>query len=189
MTILLIVLVCSAVIGAAVYLDRQGQLTYVTLLEYQRGLLYRRGLPVREVGCGKHRVWSGTELLVHADTRPISINFENQVVIMQDGNSVLYGVLASAQIQDIRKVIASARDYSHVPPTVLLRVTRLHLNRCTQSFLTLNKDAVIAKITEDAKARLQSAGFQLLSLRFSQLNVAPAKKQDEPTKKETPTLA
>jgi hypothetical protein len=189
MTLAIILLFWAALIGLAVYLNDRGKPTYVTLLEYQRGVLYRRGVPVREVGCGKHRVWTGTELLVHADTRPISISFENQVVALQDGNSALYGILASAQIRDIRKVIASARDYNHVPPAVLLRCARLHLNACSQSSLALNKEAVVNKITQDAKTRLHAAGFELISFRLSQLAIGTAKKQDEPAKKEASTLA
>jgi hypothetical protein len=188
MTIAIILLFWAAVIGLAVYLNSKGKATRVTLLEYQRGVLYRRGLPVREVGCGKHRVWSGTDLIVHADTRPISISFDNQVVTLQDGKAALYGILASAQIRDIRLVISSARDYNHVPPVILLRCTRLHLNRCSQSSLALNKDAVVNKITQDAKTRLGAAGFELLSFRLSQLAFATPKKQDEPAKKETSSL-
>jgi len=189
MTGAIVLLFSAALIGLAVYFNDRGKPTYVTLLEYQRGILYRRGVPVREVGCGKHRVWTGTELLVHADTRPISISFENQVVALQDGHSALYGILASAQIQDIRKVISSARDYNHVPPAILLRCTRLHLNACSQSSLPMTKETVVNKITEDAKTRLHAAGFELISFRLSQLAIGTVKRQDESAKKETSTLA
>jgi SPFH domain / Band 7 family len=187
--IAVIALLCwAAICGLAIYALNRGKPTWVTLLEYQRGILYRRGLPIQEVGRGKHRVWSGTELLVHADIRPISINFENQVVALQDGSSALYGFAASAQIQDIRKVIYAARDYNHVPPATLLRCARLHLSTATQSSLAVGKDAIAAKIAEDARTRLRSVGFDLVSFRLSQLAIGTVKKQEEPPKKEASTL-
>jgi hypothetical protein len=178
----------AAICVAALYAFNRGKPTWVTLLEYQRGVLYRHGLPIREVGCGKHRVWSGMELLVHADIRPMSINIENQVVVLQDGTTALYGFAASAQAQDIRKVIYAARDYNHVPPATLLRCARLHLSAATQSSLALGKEAIAAKIAEDAGARLRAVGFELASFRLSQLAVGTVKKQDDTVKKEASTL-
>jgi hypothetical protein len=52
----------GAVLAAGTMLYRRGKLTTVALLPYQRGVLYKQGLPVRDVGPGKHRVWFFTAL-------------------------------------------------------------------------------------------------------------------------------
>jgi hypothetical protein len=176
----------AVVISALVYLARRGKLTYVNLLPYQRGILFRNGLPVKDVGPGKHRVWSGTELLVHADTRPVTVNYENQVVSLQDGFAALYGFSGSAQIRDLRKVLYCARDYTQVPAFTFLRCARHELNACTSGALKLNKDAVAQKISEDAKARLASSGFELLSFRLTQFAIGTVQAQPQGMARSTP---
>ena len=154
-----------------VYLGPRGKRTTVTLLPYQRGILFRKGLAVRDVGPGKHRVWAGSELLVHGDTRPITVNYEKQVVGLKDGFLALYGFSASVEVQDIRKAIYSARNFTEVPPAVLLRCTRKQLNGCSGRSINLEKDTVVNRISEDAKGRLSKAGFKLVSYRITQLAI------------------
>lgn len=153
------------------YFEPKGKLTTVALLPYQRGVLFKMGLPVRDVGPGKHRVWAGSELLVHADTRPITVNYEKLVVALKDGFAALYGFSASVEVQEIRKALYSARNYSEVPHAVLLRCTRRHLSACSGKSLPLEKDAVVSRIVEDANARLSKSGFHLISYRLTQLAV------------------
>lgn len=161
----------AAIIGLAVYFHRRGKPTTVALLPYQCGVLFRQGVPLRDVGPGKHRVWTGSEILVHGDVRPVSVNYENQVVALQDGFVALYGFSASAQVRDIRKAIYSARNYSQVPVAVLLRCTRRTLNACSRSSFPLEKVAIVKRITEEAKSRLDQAGFELLSFHLTQLAI------------------
>ena len=174
----------ALLIGVAVYFDRRGKPTSVVLLPYQRGVLFRRGMPVRDVGPGKHCVWSGTELLVHGDVRPVSVNYENQVVALQDGFAALYGFLASAEVRDIRKALYSARNYSQVPVSVLLSCVRRNLNANTKSSLALEKETIVRRIEEEAKSRLNQAGFELLSFRLTQLVIGTM----QPESQKTPSL-
>jgi hypothetical protein len=162
-------MVWIGIIAMVIYFEIRGKPTTVTLLPYQRGILFKRGFPVRDVGPGKHRVWTGTELLVHGDMRPITVNYENRVVSLKDGLVALHGFSASVQVQDVRKAIYSARDYTSIPPSVLLRCTRRHLNACSGKSLNLERDTVVNRIAEDAKARLNTVGFKLISFRITQL--------------------
>jgi hypothetical protein len=171
LTVAVLVLLWAGLIALLIYFGRRGTPTNVTLLPYQRGVLFRMGLPLRDVGPGKHRVWTGTELLVHGDMRPISVNYENLVVALQDGLAALYGFSASAQVRDMRRAIYSARDYTNVPAAVLLRCARRHLNASFGSSLPVEKDAVVSRITDDAKKRLSAAGFSLISFRMTQLAI------------------
>jgi hypothetical protein len=153
------------------YLGPRGKLTSITLLPYQRGVLYKKVYPVHDVGPWKHRVWAGTELLVHGDVRPITVNYERLIVGLKDGLGALYGFSASVQVDDMRKAIYSARDYTNVPAAVFLCCARRHLSSCSGKTLGLEKDAVANGIAEDAKARLGKAGFSLISFRLTQLAV------------------
>jgi len=141
-----------------------------TLLEYQRAVLYRKGLPVREMGTGRHLIFTGIEKLMVVDTRPIQVSCEDQVVALKDGSAALYGVSGAARVQDARKAIYSAGNYNHVPAFVLLCCARFVLNGCTPTELRA-KDAVAERIVERAKPRLVAAGFELISFRLTQFAV------------------
>jgi hypothetical protein len=159
------------VLGAGITLSRRGKLTTVALLPYQRGVLYRNGFPIRDVGPGKHRVWAGSELLVHCDIRPITINYENQVVAMSDGGAVLYTFSASVQARDIRKVLYTARGYTQVPAATLLRCARRQLHLSSAASLKMDIDGIVNSIAQEAKARLDAAGFDLVSFKIPQFNI------------------
>src|SRR5579872_1598040 len=104
-TILIPLVALLACIGLLAVRVFKGSLTSVTLLEYQRAVLYRRGLPVKEVGAGRYRVWSGTEKLIIVDTRPIQVSFENQAVVLREGSTAVYGISATARVENAREVI------------------------------------------------------------------------------------
>lgn len=161
-----------ASIGLLILGRFKGRLSSSTLLEYQRAVLYRRGLPVREVGPGRHRVWTGSEKLITVDTRPIQVSFENQEVALRDGSTALYSFSGSARVQDTQKAIYCARNYNQMPSFVLLCSTRLVLNGLTASQLAGSKDVLVEEITNRSKPRLAAAGLELLAFRFSQLSVA-----------------
>lgn len=156
-----------ATVAMRVFGGRPGS---VTLLEYQRAVLYRKGVPVREVGSGRHMVFTGVEKLMIVDTRPIQVSYEDQAVSLRDGTSALYGVSGAARIQDARKAIYSAGNYNHVPAYVLLCCARIVMNGCNASELKA-REAVVARIVERAKPRLAAAGFELLSFKLTQFAV------------------
>src|SRR5581483_11228896 len=87
----------------------------VNLLEYQRAVLYRKGLPLKDVGPGRHRVWVGSEKLIIVDARPIQISLDNQAVLRADGTMALYGISGTARVADTRKVLYSAQNYNQFP--------------------------------------------------------------------------
>ncbi|HEY6467892.1 MAG TPA: SPFH domain-containing protein [Candidatus Acidoferrales bacterium] len=168
MTLTIVCLVfVLATVAMRVFGGRPGS---VTLLEYQRAVLYRKGLPVREVGTGRHLIFTGVEKVMIVDTRPIQVSYEDQAVSLRDGSSALYGVAGAARIQDPRKAIYSAGNYNHVPAFVLLCSARIIMNASTAAELKA-KEAVAARIVERARPRLAAAGFELLSFRLTQFAV------------------
>ena len=168
MNILVILVLCGALLALRLYL---GSYAPVTLLEYQRGIIYRKGLPIQDAGPGRHRVWSGIEKVMHLDTRPIQVSYENQQVGLRDGTAASYGFSATAQVRDARKAIYSSTNYTQIPAYVLLCSTRFVLNNSSGAQLKLNRDGVTNQIVERAKPRLAAAGFELLSFRIPQLAV------------------
>jgi uncharacterized membrane protein YqiK len=176
-------------ITLVVIFNHNGKPTQVTLMEFQRGLLYKRGFPVRDVGPGRHWVWSGTQLLIHADTRPRSVGYEKMAVALQDGSTAVYGFLASVQMRDVRKAIYSGRNYEHVANAALLRCARLALSQRSSAQLRTGLENLTQEIIADAKSRLAAAGFDLVSFRITDLSVVVPNPNSSTTQPPNATLA
>src|SRR5450631_4309479 len=135
-----IVVIIVIVVGAAtagltrLYRDPKK----VTLMPYQCGVIYRRGLPTRDVGPGTYTVRTGFEKLIFLDSRPVVVSFENRAVSLQDGWTAIYGFSAIATMQDPRKALYSSVNCSQVPAYVLLCTLRAALNRCASAQLRVN---------------------------------------------------
>ena len=148
-----------------------GRPSKVTLLEYQRGILYRRGQPIKEVGPGQHWVWTGFEKTLYLDTRPLTIGYQNLAVTLSDGLSAAYGVSASAQIIDVRKAMYSSQAYTQVPAFVLLCCVRGTLSENSSLRVRTAQQEIVDEVTQEVRARLDSAGFELLNFRLTHLSV------------------
>jgi len=157
-----------AIVGARFYV---GKPTYLTLLEYQQGVLYRKGRPVRDLKPGRIRVWAGIEQVIVLDTRTIPIRFENRAVTLVDGMTAVYGFSASATIQDARRALYSAQRFSEVPIVVLLSCSRSVLNRYASTELRMNERTIEKEISQQAKLKLEAQGFNLLTFRLTQFEV------------------
>jgi uncharacterized membrane protein YqiK len=142
------------------------------LLPYQVGLLFRRGLPVRELGPGSHRVFPGSEKILFLDNRPIQVNVENRAVILADGAAVVYGFTASAQVVDVKKATYASSNYNHLPSFKTLCAVRAALNHCKASRIVAGRAEIQEEIAANCKSRLAAVGFELLSFRITQLNIA-----------------
>lgn len=153
--------------------------TIVTLLQYQRGILYRRGHPVRDVGPGRLRVWAGKEKVIIVDTRAIPVSFENRAVALTDGQTAIFGFSGNVDVSDARKALYSAQNFSQVPAYILLVCSRTALNQHASADLKFGHTLIEQEITNQAKARLATLGFNLLSFRLTQLSIAGPPPQPE----------
>jgi hypothetical protein len=151
----------------------------VTLLQYQRGTLYRKGYPVRDVGPGRVRVWAGIEKVIIVDTRAIPVSFENRAVALTDGQTAVFGFSANADVSDARKALYSAQNFSQVPAYVLLVCSRAVLNQRASTDLKIGENLIEEEITKQARTRLEAQGFNLLSFRLTQLSIAGPPPQSE----------
>ncbi|HEV2488456.1 MAG TPA: SPFH domain-containing protein [Candidatus Acidoferrales bacterium] len=167
-TVLCFAIICG-IVGLRIY---AGWLVGATLVEYQRGVFFRRGLPVRDVGPGRYRIWTGFEKILILDTRPVQVTHENQAVMLRDGAVAAYSISGSARVQDVRKALYAAGNYSHIPEFVLLCCARFVLNDCSSSQVLANRDTVVDQIISRAKPKLAASGFELLSFRLPELSVA-----------------
>ena len=170
---MIMAVIAWAIVGLYVVMRKYvGFPSSFTLLEHQRGILYRHGRAVREVGAGRHRVWAGIEKILFLDARPISVNFENRAAALTDGATAVYGFTGSAQVVDAQKALYCAVNYHEMPAFVLMCCARSVLNCKSSSGLVASQAAIVEEIMERARPRLSAAGFQLLTFRMSQLGLA-----------------
>lgn len=160
-----------------------------TILPYQKGVLFVRGLSVRDVGPGKYWVWPRREFLVYLDTRPVAVHVENQVVTLANGSVAVYSISAGASVEDARKAIYRARDYEHVPGFLLLGAARRVLNSKAPGALVAGREGIEKEIVDSVTPRLADAGFSLDNFHMAQLSVvrpqqAPANPEPQPSPKE-----
>ena len=148
-----------------------GRPAKVTLLEYQRGIRYRRGRPVEDVPPGQHWVWTGFEKTLFLDTRPLTVSYQNQPVTLSDGSTGVYGFSASAQIGDVRNAMYSSQTYTQVPAFVLLCSMRSVLNECDSLRVQTSQQAISDETAKRARERLNTAGFSLVTFRITHLAV------------------
>jgi hypothetical protein len=153
------------------YIAYHRKLRPSTLLSYQRGVLFVRGMPSRDVGPGKYWIWIGKELLVYLDTRPIAVHVENQAVALADGTVAVYSITAAAKVEDVRKALYSARNYNHVPGFLILSSARRVLNSKSPGALIAGRASVEKDVVEDVIPRLVGAGFVLVDFHLTQLSI------------------
>jgi len=171
MAVFFLLCACILAFNLLVYFNVIGLPSSHVLLPYQSGMLFRCGRPVRAVGPGRHRVFVGREKILFLDMRPIQVNIENRAVTLADGSTAVYGFNASAKVNDVQKATYASTIYSQVPAFVTLCVARSSLSGYVSSHLAAERVAVEKKNIDTCKSRLASAGFELVSFKFSKLSV------------------
>jgi hypothetical protein len=168
------ILFCLAVVGINVlrYYNLIGYPSSYTLTQFQSGILYRRGKPIRTVGPGRHRIISGIDRIFFLDKRPIQVNVEHRAVGLEDGGIAVYGFSVSAQVGDVRKALYASATYNQIPAFVTLCAVRQMLNQCRTNQIATGRVALEGEITSGCRSRLAAAGFDLISFRFTQLGIA-----------------
>jgi hypothetical protein len=164
-----LLLAYAALIGLFLYV---GYPSRFTLLEHQRGILFRRGLPVRELGPGRYWIWTKREKVFWLDVRPIQVSFDNQGAVLNDGAAAVFGLLGSARIADAHKATYCARNCSQVPGFVLHCCTRSVLNSLPATQISDSKEKLADEIISRVTPRLAAAGLELLSFRLTHLSLA-----------------
>jgi SPFH domain / Band 7 family len=164
-SIIVVLVILGIPIGLIVLLKVKGSPKRVILMEYQCGVVYRRGLPIRDVGPGRHWVWLPTEVIVVLDSRPIQVSFEREQLLRPDGSTGWYDVTGKAKLKDARKALYSMGNFEQLPGFVLRCCARLVVNELTGD----GSGDLDERVSALAKARLGEAGFELLSVKVSEL--------------------
>lgn len=169
---IVIIAVVGGVLSASDYLKRRSS---HTVMEFQRGILFRKGMPYEDVGPGVHSTLLGRDFVVYGDVRSTSMNFENQTVAMRDGSFAQYSFFASATVRDFRKAVYSARNFTEMPYYILRRAVRGTISRQGREISAAGTNALEKNIQQRASKELEEVGFSLDEFSLSHLQLsAPA---------------
>ena len=171
-SVLVILVVGARLLPHALGLMWQGfaQRANIIVQPNQRGIWFRKGVAIKEVGPGKHTVTPGLETIIAIDTRIRNINHEDQAVMTADGSVCVYGFFASTKVEDVGVALRSARNYTQVPEFALLRCARRVLSHSGDDAVS-KRQSVEAQIRQESEERLRKAGFALTEFRLNQLQI------------------
>jgi SPFH domain / Band 7 family len=142
-----------------------------TVTEYQRGAFFRKGMFVREVGAGAHKVFLGRDYIVYGDVRPISLNFERQTVGLRDGSFAQYSFFATAEVRSFRDALLSARNYAEMPYYIARREMRAAIFALNSRTVNISRQSIASALQERIRQHLESAGFALTDFRLMELHL------------------
>jgi hypothetical protein len=148
-----------------------GFASHVSLLPFQRGVLFRHGHPTCELGPGRHRVSPASEKIVFIDIRPIDVKSGFRTVRLADDSAAVFAFTASCGIDDVRKVLYSSTMFPNFPAFVTLCISRAILHECRKEQVETGSSEIKDRVTEACRSRLAASGFELKSFQFARLEV------------------
>jgi hypothetical protein len=145
-----------------------------TLSEYQRGIIYRYGHPLKDVGPGIHKVRLGRDHLVVVDIRPEGFDRNLTAVSTLDGRTAVYSLAGKIQVQDVRKAIYCARNHQQAALAKTISTVRRMLNDYESEDIRRYTQTVCDNIAEAVQDSVGKIGMAVLDFRLNQLQIMEA---------------
>ena len=139
--------------------------TTITVKQFQRGLEYRNGRFVGEVGPGRYRLWAlgGREITV-VDMREQSLQIAGQEVLTADNVPVRLNVVGRFRVTDATRAIHEVTSYhSAVYEAAQLACRQAAATRTAEEFLA-QRTALSEELTAATAPRAAEFGVQVVSV-------------------------
>ena len=141
---------------------RRGPLLKVTIFEFQRGLLYRRGRFARVLEPGVYWLRARDTFVRLADARPVLVTIPGQEVLTADGVTIKVSMAARYEIADLdvafNKVVDTVGEFY----AVLQLALRTIVGAIKIDELLEARDAIGARLVELAAGPVSDLGLRLL---------------------------
>ncbi|MBA2127750.1 hypothetical protein DLM45_16180 [Hyphomicrobium methylovorum] len=130
--------------------------------ETERGVLYKHGLFVREVGPGRYWNFPGT-VLKRLTVNEMAITVPSQEVMSQDRLPIRLSAIAIIKVRDPRKALEASSDgyYSAVYRTLQLALRDLAAEAPLEGLLD-QRASLDERLTEKARAGCEEQGCELV---------------------------
>lgn len=136
----------------------------VTVYEYQRGLLYRKGRFTRVLEPGQYWIYRRSTTISKLDIRPRFISVPGQEVLSSDSVSVRISLAAEYEIADPAKAVNSVEDYEHALYLTLQVALREIVGQAEIDTLLENRGDVGRRLLELSGSALTNYGLKLRSV-------------------------
>lgn len=160
---LLVLIILWAVVSKTLRLRK------VTILEYQRGLLYRRGRFGRVLGPGQYWISDSFSMIAPVDVRNQFLPVPGQEVISKDGVSLKTSLAAEYKVSD--PAIAINQNYSYVVSLYgyLQGAMRELAGGTTMDELLTDRSKISKALFEAVLPKAKTIGLELISAEVKDL--------------------
>src|SRR5260370_21322738 len=141
----------------------------MTVFEFERGLLYRRGRFIKVVKQGVYGVTQGLGRLRKGDVRPYYVIIPGQELMSQDGVGIKVSLAANIQVADPDAAINQVQDYRTSVYAVLQLACRDLLSAAKVEDLLANRPQLGASLMEKSAAPIAEMGVKLISVEIRDL--------------------
>ena len=135
----------------------------VTVLEFERGLLYERGRFARVLGPGQYRLWTATSTVRKVDVRPKFIVVGGQEVLTADGIAVKVSLSARYRIVDPVVAVNGVENFELALHTALQLALRTAIASQPLEALLQVRPGLGKEIADQSVQAATSAGLELMS--------------------------
>jgi regulator of protease activity HflC (stomatin/prohibitin superfamily) len=153
---------------------REATLGAVTIYEYERGLLYRRGRFLRELGPGRYRLWPFTHRRIFiVDLRRASVQVVNQKLLTADQITVTLNLVADYEIADAPAAVHKVADFrTHLYEDLQLSA-RQTVGASPVDDLLRERTRINGQILEGVRPLAEGYGLRVLQAAIKDLILAP----------------
>src|SRR6516164_680990 len=113
LNLIVLVIILFIIYRLAVWVKRfiSGLFAIVTIYEYQRGLLYRKGRIQRVLEAGQYMIFRPWQATTIVDMRDVVLSLTNQEIVCTDNLGLRLSVAATYRVADPVKAIQQSQSY------------------------------------------------------------------------------
>lgn len=136
---------------------------HVTVYEYQKGLLYKKGRYVATLDPGSYWILSTFSLIMPVDIRPEFITVQGQDVLSSDGVTLKVSLAAEFQVTDPNLAINKNASFRSSLYLVLQMAVREIVGKEKIETLLESRSAMSSKLMELSAGKASEMGLKLIS--------------------------
>lgn len=153
-----------AIVGLAVVVFYLGRIERITILEYERGVLFRDGRLRGVLEPGRHWHIPRRDKLHRLDLRPVFVVIGSQEVLTADNASLKLSAVAQYRIADPLQVVRNSQHYYDALYLAIQLALRNVIGQYTLDQVLAKRQALGEETLLQARAAAQSLGLELQRL-------------------------
>ncbi|MDQ3815044.1 MAG: slipin family protein [Armatimonadota bacterium] len=146
----------------------------ITIYEYERGLLYRRGRLERVLEAGRYRIWPFThQRILIVDVRRATAQVTNQKLLTADQITVTLNIVADYEIADVAVAVHKVADFKAQLYEDVQLVARNVVGALTVDALLEKRTETNAQILDAVRPLAEGYGVRVLTVGIKDVILAP----------------